>query len=170
LAFVVKNGSKAWARVSSSIPAPVSVIASITCGPRLERQPFVPQTLVIQFHIGGFDGDMTACRHGIARVEHEIDDYLLDLIRIGLDETKSCSKERIGVDVIANQPRQHVQQTGDAFVDVDDRWIEELFAAEGEQLARQRSAAVSGADESPELRVSWTRQPRTARQSCRYSR
>ena len=33
VSFVVKNGSKIRPRVTSSMPVPVSVTASITCGP-----------------------------------------------------------------------------------------------------------------------------------------
>ena len=47
--------------------------------------------------------------------------------------------------------RQHLNQPRYGFVDVEDRRIEELLAAEGEQLARQRGRAVGRFPDLPHI-------------------
>ena len=83
VSFVVKNGSKILSRVAGDIPMPVSVTASITCGPgdaTLRRLGLRR----IEIDVRRLDRQRSTVRHRIARVHHEIHEHLLELTTIGL--------------------------------------------------------------------------------------
>ena len=42
----------------------------------------------VQFHVGGFEGELAAVRHGVAGIEGEVHDDLLDLPGIGFDRAQ----------------------------------------------------------------------------------
>ena len=83
-------------------------------------------------------------RHGVARVDRQVHDDLLDLAGIGLDRA-SRARDHHEVDVLADQAGEHLQVFGDDLVEVDHFGRQHLLAAEGEQLARQRRGAFGGA-------------------------
>ena len=88
--LVVKKGSKILDRVAASIPVPVSVILSITCGPRL-RSRVLRGVPLVEVDGGRLERDPAAVRHGVPGVDDEIDDHLLDLPAIDLDEAGSSA-------------------------------------------------------------------------------
>ena len=90
---------------------------------------------LIQGNIGGLDGQLAALWHGVAGVDGQVDDYLLDLTRIGLDPPQSFHGRRIEVDVFTDDTAQHLVHVIDQLVQVDDLRLDNLLAAEGQKLA-----------------------------------
>ena len=63
--------------------------------------------LVINQDIGGGDGELAAARHGIARVDGEVHDHLLELAGIGLHATEGGIKFGGKFDVLPDQAAEH---------------------------------------------------------------
>ena len=82
--FVVKKGSKIRDCVSPSIPTPVSLIDSMTYSPA-NSGLMDARKVFVQRDVGGFDGELAALRHGVASVDRQVHDDLVDLARIGAD-------------------------------------------------------------------------------------
>ena len=100
------------------------------------RQTF-PSGLVNR-HVGSADSKPSAVGHGIARVEREVHDHLLDLTQIGFDVARSRIEFCLKFDVLPDQPPQHPFCVADHRVKFEDAGFNHLFAAEGQQLARER--------------------------------
>ena len=67
---------------SGVMPVPVSLTASITYWPGVDFA--VERGIgVVEKGIGDFQGQLAAVRHGVARVDGEIEDGVLDLVGIG---------------------------------------------------------------------------------------
>ena len=87
--------------------------------------------------------DVAAGRQRVACVQHEVEDRLLDLRWIHFDGrglTGQLARQR---DVLSNEAHQHVFETGDGLVEVHVFRHQDLFAAEREQLLRERRGALS---------------------------
>jgi hypothetical protein len=82
--------------------------------------------------------------HRVTCVDDEVEDDLLQLARVGPDAAGLGGQLGDDVDVLADQPPQHRVHPGDDLVQVDDLRLEDLLAAEGEQLARQCRRPVGG--------------------------
>ena len=142
-ALVVKNGSKRWASVSWSMPVPLSETRRSTQEPagsgaagglgrghRLQR---------------GLDGQAAAAGHGVAGVDREVHQHLLDLARVGLDRAGLADGADVELEVLADQPPQHAIELADDRVEIDDARLDDLPAGEQQQLAGQGSGALGGA-------------------------
>ena len=107
LSFVVKNGSKIRDNVSASIPVPdvadrhLDVIAGLKrrVGGNADR---------VELDVPQFDGDPAAARHRVARVDHEVHQYLLDLRRVRQDRREIGPHVHGDLNVRADHPLQHV--------------------------------------------------------------
>jgi hypothetical protein len=75
-----------------------------------------------------------AMRHGIAGVDRQVHDDLLDLSGIGFDRADVRARNHDQVDVFADQPSQHFHVFRDYAVQVNDLGSQHLLAAEGQQL------------------------------------
>ena len=78
-----------------------------------------------------------ALRHGVAGVDREVHDDLLDLAGSALTLPSPRPGAVHEVDVLADEPPEHRLDVADDRVQVEDLRREHLLAAEGEQLARQ---------------------------------
>ena len=92
--------------------------------------------------IGGADGQGAAIRHGVARVDGEIDDDLLELALIDLDEAEVAAMHDLELDVLADEAAQQMRQIRERVGDVEDARLQGLLAREGQQLAHQIGGAV----------------------------
>ena len=89
----------------------------------------------------GFNGEATAVGHGVACVEAEVHENLLDLGGVGLDRLKMGGGE-FHFDVFVDDL---VEETGEAVegsIQIDGAGLKGLAASEGEKFARKRSGAV----------------------------
>src|ERR1700733_4385693 len=85
-----------------------------------------------------------AARHGIARVNSEIHDDLIDLTAVGLHSAEIRSADDRQFNIFADETAEHFFNVRDDCVEIDDFWLEYLLAAEGEELLRKRCGAVTG--------------------------
>src|SRR6476620_1167200 len=108
--LVVKNDSKAWARVESSMPVPLPV--------------------TIQHDARGLDDEFSPVRHRVACVQHEVEEHLLDLPGVGLDRLEIRAETHLRVDAFTNDAGQDLQQAADRLVEIQDHRIKKLLAAE----------------------------------------
>ncbi len=92
---------------------------------------------VVEVDVGGFDRELAAIRHRVARIHDEIHDHLLDLIGIGPDVPQIGCQDRDERDMLADEPAQHLVHLRDDDVEVEHLRLEHLPPAVGEQLARQ---------------------------------
>src|SRR6266436_1944913 len=92
--------------------------------------------------VGGADDQPPTVRHGIAGIDGQVHDDLLDLARVGLDVPERALGHRHQVDRFPDQPLEHGLHAGHDAVQVEHLGRQHLLAAEGEQLARERGGLV----------------------------
>ena len=124
--FVVKNGSKAWAIVSGSMPTP-----AVTHG----QLDFAVVTAHGELH-------RAARRHRVAGVEREIGDHLLELAPVGADVAARLDSCRELDACRRGAARAGSPSPATTSPSVEHLRQQHLAAAEGEQLARERGSAI----------------------------
>src|SRR5580700_7058392 len=97
---------------------------------------------VINDQVLRFDGELAAERHGVAGVDGEIEEDLLELAGVGFDAAEGIAEAQAELDVFTNQAAEELAHVGDEFVEVEDLGLKDLHAAEGEHLAGEGSGAV----------------------------
>ena len=81
-------------------------------------------------------------RHGVARVDREIDDHLLELALIDLDQAEVAAVNDLELDILADKAAQQMRELGQHVGDVEDARLQGLLAREGQELAHQVGGAV----------------------------
>src|SRR5438128_8728510 len=136
--LVVKKGSKSRPFVSASMPWPVSRNGEHDVPPR--SQAFVRlRQIFVDIDIRRLDRQLAAVGHRVSGVDDEVDEHLLDLARIGLDAAESTAEDGDHLDVLADQAAEHLVHLADDVVEPEDARLQELLAAEREQLPRERA-------------------------------
>ena len=102
----------------------------------------VPAIVVVEIGVAGFDRQLAAVGHGVARVEREIEDAGLELRRVDLDGPQAGAADRLELDGLAERAHQKVGHADDELVGVDRARVERLPAREGEQPLRQLRGAL----------------------------
>ena len=144
--LVVKNGSKIWAWVDASMPRPVSLTDTMHVRPRADHSAGVPVAVVAaEHHRRGFHREAPAVRHGIARVEREVDDDLLELRPVGLHPAQLGGEAQHELAVLAHQPAQHRLHVHQHRVELQHQRLEELAAGIRQQLPADVGRALGGA-------------------------
>ena len=87
---------------SGAMPAPVSATAISTYCPA--SIAYSCGVGVIHESVQGLDGEPAAARHGVARVDREIEDRVLKLRRIGLDLPQTGGQHGLDFDLLAKRP------------------------------------------------------------------
>jgi hypothetical protein len=64
---------------------------------------------LIEVTVGRLDGELAAVRHGVARVEGEIEHGVLQLIGINVDEPRAAGKNRFGAHRFADGAADQLQ-------------------------------------------------------------
>ena len=88
-----------------------------------------------------------ALGHGVAGVDHQVDQHLLDHADIGLDERRVAGITELQVNVLADDAFEHLGQVADRLRQVERLGLHDLLAAKGEQLPGQAGRAVGGGDD-----------------------
>ena len=142
--LVVKNGSKAR-RQDVGRHAGTGVA---------DRQHGVLawRDLVLQPHhivpgqrdVAGLDGEAAAGRHGIARVDAEVDQRGLDLRAVDIDRPEVGRGGGLHDDVLAERAPQQPAGACHEVVEVGDLGLQHLLARECQQLARQLRGLLAG--------------------------
>ena len=141
--LVVKNGSKMW-RLGVLVHADAGVAhRQHHVGPGVERRVALGER-VVDLDVRGLDDQLAAVGHRVARVHHQIEHHLLELARIHLHAPQIARRDPHQLDVLADQPPQQDLHVDDHLVHVEDRELEHLLAAEGQQLPREPGGALGG--------------------------
>src|ERR1700730_659808 len=98
--------------------------------------------LAVDEKILRIDGELAAERHGVAGVDGEIEEDLLELAGVGFDAAEGIAEAQAEFDVLADQAAEELAHIGDKFVEVEDLWLKDLHAAECEHLAGEGSGTV----------------------------
>src|ERR1700686_972149 len=99
---------------------------------------------VIDDKVLGFDGEPGGEEHGVAGVDGEIEEDLLELAGVGFYAAEGIAEAQAEFDVFANQAAQELAHFGDEFVGVEDLGLKGLHAAKREHLAGEGSRAIGG--------------------------
>ena len=86
----------------------------------------------IKGHIGCFDGDFAAMRHGIAGVDHQIHQNLLNLGGVYFYRSQTRGQGCFEIYIFANHAAKHFVKIGDNLIEVYDLRFNNLFAAKGQ--------------------------------------
>jgi hypothetical protein len=84
-----------------------------------------------------------ALRHGVACVDGEVHQDLLDLAAVGLDLAEVGRDVDLDLDVLADQALDHADEAADDLAEIEDGRYEHLLAAESQELARQGGGALA---------------------------
>ncbi len=139
--LVVKNGSKILLSLPSGMPWPEfgdlddDVVA-------LEDHRAVAVQVAVQPLVAGGDADLAAPRHGVAGVDDEVHDHLLELALVDADRGEVGTLLDLQRHLVGQQPVQQVRELGERVLEVDDRGPQRLLAREGEELADEGGGAV----------------------------
>ena len=135
---MVKNGSK------------IRVITSGAVGHAQTRKLArarlrIAQSLgLVCFHSRGAQGELAASSHGVAGVDRQVHEDLLDHPQVGVNIDRLGGEVKLHGDVLADQALQHSAHVADDFVEVQGLRLHHLFAAESQQLAGQMRGALRG--------------------------
>src|SRR6185312_17437703 len=80
--------------------------------------------------------------HGVARVEADIEDSQVQLRAIDLHRPKIAREIELDRDVLAQRMRHHIRDVDHCGAQVENLWIQQLPAREGEELSRQSRASI----------------------------
>ena len=96
--------------------------------------------LTFHRHQPGVDDEMAALGHGVARVDRQVQQGVLDLTRIGHHHRDARSQPRLDADLLAQAAAQQVDHAVDQGVQVDRLGVQGLPPPEGEQAAGELGA------------------------------
>ena len=120
---------------------PVSATLSITYWP--ERQAVERgHVFVVEVNVGRLDGQPAAVGHGVARVDDEVEERVLQLVGIGEGGPEPAALHGFHLDRLAERPAHDLRHAGDQAVHLQRLRLERLAPAEGEQAVGQLRRAV----------------------------
>ena len=93
-------------------------------------------------HIGGAQREPAAIGHGVARIDREIHDHLLELRDVDLDRPEIAPVHHLERDLLADQPAQQHVEIAEDLADVEHLRAQSLLAREGKELAHQARRPV----------------------------
>ena len=96
----------------------------------------------VQDDVAGLDGELAAARHGVAGVDRQIDEHLVDLAGVGLDAREVRPRHDGQFDVLVEQLAEHQLRVADLRIEVEHLGHADVAAAEGEQLRGEADGAV----------------------------
>ena len=79
--------------------------------------------------------------HRVARVDHQVDDHLLELRRVRAHRAEVAVVPDDELDLLADQPLEHLRDVGDDVGQLEHLGPQRLLAREGEELTGQRRGA-----------------------------
>ena len=123
------------------MPVPVSATSSSTYSPGLKpcsRNFWLSAVVTLAVRID----ELAAVRHGVARVDGEVHDHLLELVQVGLDRPDVAAVLDLELDRLAEQPGEQHRDVGERLVELDHLRPQRLPARERQQLPHQPGGAV----------------------------
>ncbi len=104
--------------------------------PGLESRACLSES-VAELDIGGLDRQLPALQHGIAGIDREVHQDLLQLADVGEHGIDVGALEDLQPDVLADQSAQHRLHLAEHPVEIEYTGLQHLLATEGQQLAGQ---------------------------------
>jgi len=99
---------------------------------------------LINIDVAGLDDEFPASRHGVARVDYQVHDHLLDLAGIRFYLSKLRFQDDSKIDIFSNQPPdQRFNFPGD-LVQVEHLRLKNLLHAVSEELLGEGSGVLRG--------------------------
>src|SRR5690242_1121398 len=111
----------------------------------------------LEIEVAGLNSEFSALRHGVPRIEDEIDDDLLNLNRVNHDAAQRRIQRVVKLDVLVDQPGQKPFGFRYDGVEIHNLGMKNLPPAEGQQLASQGGGTVrcfSNLRHTPNRRIS----------------
>ena len=99
---------------------------------------------LVQLDVGGFDGEPPPVGHGVAGIDGQVHDHLLDLARIGKDAAQLRMENGMQFDVFPDHRMKHPLHVGHHRVELQHLWLKHLLAAERQKLTRQGRGPAAG--------------------------
>ena len=91
--------------------------------------------------VRGFDDNAPALGHRVARIDDEVEQYLLELTRIRLDGPGGAIEQGHEFDIFSNQSPEHAIHVRDQVVQVKDSRLQDLSPTKGQQLMSEPGGA-----------------------------
>src|SRR6266480_4368793 len=138
--LVVKKGSKMRGRSSGGMPLPVSLTVKRT-----------PSVIFSNFEVAGkvsfsvffrLEAECSSCGHRVARIHRQIQQDLLHLIAVRHDPAEISTGPNVNMNVLTDEAGKKIGYFHNGVVKVEDRRLEDLLAAESQQLAHEGLRAV----------------------------
>ena len=85
---------------------------------------------------------MAAVRHGVARIDRQVHDHLLELQQIGLDRPQVASMHHLEIDLLADQAAQHHGEIAEHFAEIENLQAKRLLARKGHKMPYQTGRAI----------------------------
>jgi hypothetical protein len=98
----------------------------------------------VQLHVGGLDRELAAPRHGVARVDRQVHDHLVELAGVA-HHAADGPEHDAELHVLADEPREHLLHVPDHHAQGEHLAACRVLAAEREELAREGGRALGGA-------------------------
>src|SRR6187549_2678471 len=98
----------------------------------------------MQLDVVSFEGDRAARRHGVAGIDGQVNQDLLNLNRVGHDGVQVAVGNDAEVNVLSNEPAQHFRSVGENFVQVEQLGLKNLATAERQHLPSECRSAFRG--------------------------
>src|SRR5262249_44900595 len=108
----------------------------------VRRHVLVPVLYVVDADVGRAQREFAAQRHGVARIDREIDDHLFELSDIGLGRPEIAHLRNVERHVLADQAPQQNGEIRERLAEVDHLRAQGLLARERQQLPHQARGAV----------------------------
>ena len=99
---------------------------------------------LVENHVGRLDGQGASSRHGIASIDRQVGDHLVDLRRVGLDRPQVVGQRGHQSNVFADDAPQHAAQVTDHLIEAQYAGSDHLPPAESDQLPGQPGGSVDG--------------------------
>ena len=128
--------------MTAYLPAGISALGWGMASASPSRPPPLPDTAHLD--VRGRDPDDAAGRHGVAGVDGEIDQHLMDLALVGAHRCEVGIEGELQPDLLAEQALEHPGGVLGDRVQVEDARLHDLPAAERQQLLGQRGGALGG--------------------------
>ena len=104
-----------------------------------------PGVGLVQGHVAGRERQPAPVRHRVAGVDGQVEQDLLDLPRVGLDAPGGRIERGRDLDVLADHATQQGLDSGHDGVQIQHARLQDLLAAEGQELMRELGGALGGA-------------------------
>ncbi len=100
--------------------------------------------MFVEMAVGGLDGEPPAVRHRVARVDGEVDDRILELVRVDRGVPQPAGEHGLDRHRLADRAVEQFRHALHQPVDVDRSDLERMLAREREQALHQDGGALGG--------------------------